>query len=99
MNIKINSVRFSATPKLESFIQGKVKKLGHFYDDIIGAEVFLKLENSQDLRNKVTEIKLEIPGYDLFAKKQSKSFEESTDNAVEALRKQIRKHKGKQRGT
>ena len=98
MNIKINSVKFTATPKLEGFIQGKVKKLGQYYDDIIGAEVFLRLENNQDLKNKVAEIKLEIPGYDLFAKKQSKSFEESTDNAVEALRKQITKHKEKQRG-
>ena len=98
MNIKINAVRFSADQKLEKFVQNKVKKLIQFYDDIIGAEVFLKLENTQDLENKITEIRVDIPGNELFAKKQSKSFEESTDNAIDALKKQITKHKQKIRG-
>ena len=89
MNIRINAVKFDADSKLEDFIEKKVNKLGQFFDDIISAEVFLRLENTQDLENKVVEIKLEIPGNDLFAKKQSKSFEESTDSAVDALKQQI----------
>ncbi len=76
MNIKIHSVHFDADRKLEDFIESKVKKLVQFSDDIIGAEVFLKLENTQDAENKIAEIKLDIPGNELFAKKQSKSFEE-----------------------
>lgn len=98
MNITINSVKFTPTQKLEDFVEGKIRKLSHFSDDIIGAEVFLKLENTQDLENKVAEIKLDIPGVELFAKKQSKSFEESTDSAIEALRRQIKKHKEKRKG-
>ena len=98
MNIKINAVKFSADQKLERFIQNKVKKLLQFYEDIIAVEVFLKLENTQSLENKVTEIRLEIPGNELFAKKQSKSFEESTDNALDALKRQLTKHKEKIRG-
>jgi putative sigma-54 modulation protein len=47
--------------------------------------------------NKVTEIKLLVPGKDLFAKRQCKSFEEATDDAVEALRRQIRKQRDKTR--
>lgn len=97
MNIKINSVKFTTNKKLEDFVNNKVKKLMHYYDDIIAAEVYLKIENNQDLNNKVAEIKLEIPGNDLFAKKQSKSFEESTDSAVNALKRQIKKHKNKHR--
>ena len=98
MNIKINSIRFNADGKLENFVENKVKKLGQFYDDIIGAEVFLRLDKSQNLKNKITEIKVEIPGSYLFAKKKSKTFEESTDIAVDALRRQIVKHKEKVRG-
>ncbi len=97
MIVKINSVRFSPTSQLESFVENKVRKLGQYYDDIIGAEVFLKLENTQDLENKIAEIKLDIPGNELFVKKQSKSFEESTDSAVSALKKQITKTKEKRR--
>ena len=98
MNIKINAVKFSADRKLEKFVHNKVRKLVQFNDDIIGAEVFLKLENTQDTDNKITEIRIDIPGNELFAKKQSKTFEESTDNAVDALKKQITKHKEKMRG-
>lgn len=97
MNIKINSVKFSPTKKLESFVSEKVSKLVQYSEDIIGAEVFLKLENTQDLDNKVAEIRIEIPGNDLFVKKQSKSFEESTDNAIDALKKLLSKYKEKKK--
>ena len=49
------------------------------------------------LINKIAEIKLLVPGQDLFVKKQAKSFEESTDLAVEALRRQVKKYKEKKR--
>lgn len=98
MDIKISSVHFDADKKLIEFINKKVNKLVKFYEEIIGAEVVLKLENTQDLENKISEIKLYIPGNDLFAKKQAKSFEEATDDAIDALRAQIDKHKGKIRG-
>jgi putative sigma-54 modulation protein len=95
MDIKIHSIRFDADIKLLTFIRSKLEKLNLFYDDIIGAEVFLRLSRSQDAGNKVTEIRLIIPGAELFAKRKTRTFEESTDLAVEALRKQIIKHKTK----
>ena len=98
MDIKINSVHFDADKKLLAFVNERITKLVKFYEGIIGAEVFLRLENTQELENKVAEIKLTISGNDLFAKKQSKSFEEATDTAVEALRQQIIKHKEKIKG-
>jgi len=95
MDIKIHSIHFDADVKLLNFIRNKIEKLVQFYDDIIGSEVFLRVENSQDPENKVVEIRLTIPGNELFAKRQTKTFEASTDLAVEALRRQIRKHKTK----
>jgi putative sigma-54 modulation protein len=97
MDIKIHSIRFDADVKLLDFIKSKVLKLIQYFDDIIGAEIFLRLDRSQDLENKVVEIRLTLPGNELFAKKQSKTFEESTDLSVEALRRQIMKHKTKLR--
>ena len=97
MDIKIHSIRFDADTKLLDFINSKVRKLIQYFDDIIGAEIFLRLDKSQDLENKVVEIRLTLPGNELFAKKQSKTFEESTDLSVEALRRQIMKHKTKLR--
>ncbi len=98
MKVTINSVKFKTDKKLEEFINEKVIKLSSNYSGIIGSEVILRLENAEDLENKVAEIRLMIPGNDLFAKKVSKTFEESTDQAVEALRKQLIKHKEKLRG-
>ena len=94
MDIKIHSIRFDADLKLLEFIHTKVEKLNLFFD-ILSVEIWLRLDRSQDLENKLTEIKLTLPGAELFAKKQSRTFEESTDLAVEALRRQIHKHKGK----
>ena len=98
MDVKIHSVHFDADKKLIDFVESKVNKLDQFYDNIIGAEVFLRVEKDQSPDNKLAEIKLQIPGSDLFAKKQTDTFEESTDLAVNALRKQLTKRKAKQRG-
>jgi|SRR6185312_1923371 len=95
MKITVQSIRFNADKKLLDFIQKKVDKLETFYDHIISGEVYLKLENVEDEANKITEIKLLLPGNQIFAKEQCKTFEEATDVAVECLRKQIEKHKQK----
>lgn len=95
MKVNINAVHFKADQKLETFITNKIEKLTSRYNDVIGSEVLLKLENTENPENKITEIKLLIKGNDLFASKQSKSFEEATDSAVEALKKQLEKHKAK----
>ena len=95
MQVKIHAVHFNGDAKLENFIEEKIKKLSTFYDKIIGAEIFLRLENISAPANKIIEVKLEIPGNDLFAKKQNKTFEEATDQAIDALKRQIQKRKDK----
>lgn len=95
MKVSINAVKFKADKKLESFINEKVGKLSGVYDGIIGSEVTLKVENAETHENKVAEIRLQIKGNDLFAKKQSTTFEEAADTAIEALRKQLDRYKDK----
>ena len=97
MQIDIRSVHFKTDKKLDDFIEEKVAKLAQYYDGVIGSEVSLKVANAESAENKITEIRLSIPGNDLYAKKQSKSFEEATDEACDALRRQLVKHKEKQR--
>jgi len=97
MNISTQSIQFRADKKLIDFIQRRVDKLDQFFDQIISGECYLKLENVENEANKITEFKLNIPGNQLFAKGQAKSFEEATDLAVESLRRQINKHKTKTR--
>ena len=93
MEIKTNAVNFSVDKKLVAHIEEKVSKLSLFFDQIITSEVFLKVDNTTEKDNKLAEIKLLLPGSEIFAKKQCKSFEEAVDLSVEALRKQILKYK------
>lgn len=95
MSAKVHSVHFDADIKLINFINEKVDKLSLFFDNIVSKEVFLRIDNAEDKANKVAEVRLLLPGKELFAKKQSRTFEEATDLAVEAIRRQVRKYKGK----
>jgi len=98
MNINITSVHFKADQKLESFITEKIEKMSKVYDGILGSEVTLKLENTERPENKTCEINMKIRGNNVIAGKTAKTFEEATDLAVEASRKQLQKIKDKERG-
>ena len=95
MNIKMHSIRFDADQKLVEFVNTKVKKLPNVYDDILGAEVFLRLDKDSDRENKLVEIKLDVKGQTVFAKKQCKTFEQATDLSIDALKKQLVRRKEK----
>jgi putative sigma-54 modulation protein len=95
MKLQMHSIHFDADRKLIDFIQRKADKLDTYYDRIVDGEVFLRLDKNERNENKIVEIKMNVPGKTLFAKHQSESFEAATDEAVEALRRQIKKFKEK----
>jgi putative sigma-54 modulation protein len=95
MEIRVHSIQFKADDKLVAFIENRLRKLEQFHDKIILSEVFLRLDKNNERGNKITEVKMIIPGKDLFAKRQAPSFEQATDAVAEALRRQIRRRKGK----
>lgn len=96
MQIRIQSIHFDADKKLNDFIHRKIGKLETYFNHIVDAEVFLKLENDGSaIRDKVAEVRLTVPGQTLFATEKSKQFEESVDLATEAIRRQIRRYKDK----
>ena len=95
MKVNVQSVNFNVDQKLIDFIQVRLDKLEHFYDKIIYADVFLKLQNTTSKENKITEILLSIPGGDLMVKKTCKKFEECVDECVDSLQRQITKKKEK----
>ncbi|MBR5956809.1 MAG: ribosome-associated translation inhibitor RaiA [Salinivirgaceae bacterium] len=97
MKIDIHSLHFDAGEKLLSFIDTKVSKLDRFHDGIVTVDVTLKLEKSDISENKIAEIKVQIPGDNVFCSRQAKTFEEAVDLSVDALKKQLQKAKEKQR--
>lgn len=95
MDLQVHSLHFDADQKLIEFVNAKVGKLSQYFDKIVSADVILKIDNAGESDNKVAEIKLNMPGKELFAKKQCKSFEQATDLVCEALRRQVKRHKEK----
>lgn len=95
MKVNIQSINFNIDQKLSAFIQKRMNKLDLFFDKIISAEVFLKVENTSEKENKIFEAKLSIPGDNLVVKKKCKSFEEGVDTAVHILERQLKKRKEK----
>ena len=97
MNINVRSLHFDADKKLVEFINERMKKLNQVAPDIIAADVTLRVEND-NTENKFVETKIDVPHADIvFAKKQAKSFEEAVDLNYQALRRQLKKFKEKQR--
>ncbi|WP_116109130.1 ribosome hibernation-promoting factor, HPF/YfiA family [Lewinella sp. IMCC34191] len=76
-------------------INEKVNKLETYYDRIERAEVFIKEDDGSATNGHTVEIRLAIPGNDLFATHTDESIERATAEVTEALRRQIRKHKSK----
>ena len=97
MEVRIQSIHFDASEQLQSFIQKKVAKLEKYYDDIKKVEVSLKVVKPETAENKEAGVKVIIPNGEFYASKICNTFEESVDLSVEALEKQLVKHKENQR--
>ncbi|RYE14154.1 MAG: 30S ribosomal protein S30 [Sphingobacteriaceae bacterium] len=97
MIVNIHAVRFEADTKLRDHVQRKIDKLTTYHDRIVSVDVFLKLDNLvHQIKDKIAEIKVNIPRHELFVKSSSKSFEESFDDAFESICNKIKREKEKQ---
>ncbi len=96
MKLQVHSIRFDADRKLVNYIQKKVNKLETFYDRLIDGEVFLRI-NNEGTDNKTVDIKLNVPGGQLFVTEKGRTFEAATDIATDALSIQLKRFKEKLR--
>ena len=99
MKVFTQSVNFNADSDLIKFAEKKVESLVKFHDKIVDAEVFLKVQNTSDKENKITEVKINIPGSELIVKRETKTFEEGLSSAVDNLKRQLKKSKEKHRSS
>ncbi|WP_314125950.1 ribosome hibernation-promoting factor, HPF/YfiA family [Segatella maculosa] len=95
MELKIQSIHFDATEKLQAFIEKKIAKLEKTYEDIQKAEVQLKVVKPATALNKETNITVTVPGQKLFVQKTCDTFEEGIDEAVDSMKVQLTKYKEK----
>jgi len=80
---------------LKNAIDTKLDKLVKYYNRILDAEVFLKLEDSEKPDGKVMEVRLHLPIKDVFAKATSDTYEKALAGVVSKLEQQLKKRKSK----
>ena len=97
MEIKIQSIHFDATEKLQAFIEKKVAKLEKSFEDIQKVDVQLKVIKPATAQNKEVDLSVSVPGNVLFVQKISDTFEEGVDLSVDSMRVQLQKFKEKLR--
>ena len=96
MDVIIQSLGFKAGEGLESYVREKLEKLTP-NDHIVRANVTLYVGADKNTPDTFCEIRLEVPGNDLFVKESAKDdFEQAVDTTVNKLQGILRKQKEKQ---
>ncbi len=95
--MKVNVQGIGVTPRqdLLDLINEKLNKLERISDRIVEAKVILRVEKSTDRSNKQVEVRLAIPGNDIFVKKQGESFEEVVQKTTDTLQRELKDWKEK----
>ena len=95
MKVNVHAVNFNVDGKLVGFIQERIDRLEKYYDKVVSADVFLKVEKTSEKENKIVEIKMLVPGDEFMVKKQCKTFEEAVEMTAESLERLLVKRKEK----
>ncbi len=95
MKVNVHAVNFTVDKRLVDFIQERLDKLEKYYDKVVSADVFLKVEKTSEKENKIVEVKINVPGDDFLVKKQCKTFEEALELSAESLQRMLVKRKEK----
>jgi putative sigma-54 modulation protein len=91
MDIIIQSLGFKAGESIEQFITDKMNGLKS--ETIIRANVTLFKGPDTNPENNYCEVRLEVPGNDLFVKKNSQYFETSVSECTDVLTSMLNKAK------
>ncbi|MEO9952749.1 MULTISPECIES: ribosome-associated translation inhibitor RaiA [Nonlabens] len=95
MKVNTQAVNFDADASLIDFTQKRLDKLEQFYNKIINADVYLKVQKTSAPENKIAEIRIFVPGDDMVVKKTCKTFEQCIDECAASLERQLKKRKEK----
>ncbi|MDE5942173.1 MAG: ribosome-associated translation inhibitor RaiA [Muribaculaceae bacterium] len=93
MDVRIQAINFDATEKLIAFINKKAERLARHNTSISTIDVKLTVVKPETAMNKEAVIKVTVPQDEMVASKTADSFEEAVDLSLEALERQLEKHK------
>jgi putative sigma-54 modulation protein len=94
MDVIIQSLGFKHSNNLEEYIRERLGKLTPG-DQIVRANVTMFQGPDRATPSDYCEIRLEVPGPDLFVKEHSDRFEQAVDECINKLQSILRKQKEK----
>lgn len=94
MDVRIKSLHFDASTKLNEFIERKAARLNRRYPAISLLDATLKVVKPETSLNKEVAIKVTRPNMAaIVATKTANTFEEAVDLTLEAIERQLEKDK------
>ncbi|MEY3194678.1 MAG: hypothetical protein RIQ78_775 [Bacteroidota bacterium] len=90
MQITFKAIHFIPDARLFRFIEQKLSRLDRYFDRPVVVEVCLKLQDTGTKTNeKITEVKIHVPGGWIMDKKTGNSFEAAVTFSYESIRRQL----------
>ncbi|MEO5788091.1 MAG: HPF/RaiA family ribosome-associated protein [Gelidibacter sp.] len=93
MTINIQFINLDYSDSLAAFTKEKLNKLADKYEWLISADVFFKEEGTNPEKGKICNIKLSLPGPQIFATSDEKNYEMSVKETISDLEIQLKKRK------
>ena len=97
MTIHTVAPQFKADRKLLAYTEQKLGRLTQVFDRIIDCDVTLRLENTGQVRDKVAEARIHVPGGTLVARETQRTFEAAVDVLSDKMRRQLKRYKQRRR--
>ena len=91
MEIKYLARNFHLTPAIKKLVEEKINKFSRIYKRILRAHVELNFKPLyKQGKNFKVEIRLEVPGKDLYATCRAKNFSQALDKVEQKIKAQLR---------
>ena len=74
MKVNVQTPHFRADRKLTDYIRQRLSKLEVYYNRIIFADVYLRLQRSSEKQNKIVEVLLSVPEDEFIVKKRNLNY-------------------------
>lgn len=97
MKINISSKGMELTQPIKNYAETKVGELQKFYKKIMMAEIRVGKDSNHHNKGDIffAEVKLEVPGADLFAEKTEEDLYKAIDKVRDYLENELKKRKDK----
>lgn len=95
MDKTIEPVNFTASQDLSVRIEEIFDKLDKFHDKIIKADIYLKDLKETPTGNKKVEVRLFLPGNDIYVEQEAESFISAAQQVFDKLKIMLKKEKEK----